>query len=43
MRFAEEFDAVQRLAGAGMNERAIAQETGIPRRTRLDEFVGPKG
>lgn len=36
MRSAEEFDAVQRLIEAGMNDCAIARQTGIPRRTVWD-------
>jgi hypothetical protein len=33
MRSAEEFDAVQRLIDTGLNDCAIARQTGIPRRT----------
>jgi hypothetical protein len=36
MRSAEEFDAVQRLIDTGLNDCAIARQTGIPRRTILD-------
>ena len=36
VRSAEEFDAVQRLIATGMNDRAIARQTGIPRRTVCD-------
>jgi LAGLIDADG-like domain len=36
VRSAEEFDAVQRLIAAGMNDCAIARRTGIPRRTVCD-------
>jgi hypothetical protein len=36
MRSAEEFDNVQRLIAAGLNDCAIARETGIPRRTICD-------
>jgi hypothetical protein len=36
VRSAEEFDAVQRLIAAGMNDCAIARVTGIPRRTVCD-------
>jgi hypothetical protein len=36
MRSAEEFDAVQRLVAAGMNDCAIARQTAIPRRTVCD-------
>ena len=36
MRSAEEFDAVQRLIVDGLNDCAIARQTGIPRRTVLD-------
>ena len=36
MRSAEEFDAVQRLIAAGMNDCGIARQTGIPRRTVCD-------
>jgi hypothetical protein len=31
MRSAEEFDAVQRLINAGLNDCAIARQAGIPR------------
>lgn len=33
MRSAEEFDAVRRLIATGMHDQAIAERTGIPRRT----------
>jgi Homeodomain-like domain/LAGLIDADG-like domain len=33
LRSAEEFEAVQRLIATGMNDCAIARQTGIPRRT----------
>jgi hypothetical protein len=33
VRYAEEFQAVQRLIATGMNDCAIARQTGIPRRT----------
>ncbi|BBZ12932.1 LAGLIDADG family homing endonuclease [Mycobacterium branderi] len=33
MRSADEFEAVQRLISTGMNDCAIARQTGIPRRT----------
>jgi hypothetical protein len=33
MRSAEQYDAVQRLIAAGMNDCAIARETGMPRKT----------
>ena len=36
MRSAEEFEAVQRLITTGMNDCAIARQTGIPRRTVWD-------
>ena len=36
MRSAEEFNTVQRLIAAGMNDCAIARQTGIPRRTVCD-------
>jgi len=36
LRSAEEFEAVQRLLAKGMNDCAIARETGIPRRTVWD-------
>jgi LAGLIDADG-like domain len=36
VRSAEEFEAVQRLVAAGMNDCAIARQTGIPRRTVCD-------
>ncbi|HYB38399.1 MAG TPA: helix-turn-helix domain-containing protein [Mycobacterium sp.] len=36
MRSAEEFSAVQRLIAAGMNDCAIAQQTGVPRTTVCD-------
>ena len=36
MRDAEEFDAVQRLIAAGVNDCAIARQTGVPRCTVLD-------
>jgi hypothetical protein len=36
MRCAEEFNAVRRLIAAGMNDSAIARQTGIPRPTVCD-------
>ena len=36
MRSAEQFDSVQRLIATGMNDCAIARETGIPRPTVRD-------
>ena len=33
MRSAEEFEAVQRLIADGLNDCAIARQTGVPRRT----------
>jgi hypothetical protein len=36
VRSAEEFNTVQRLIAAGMNDCAIARQTGIPRRTVCD-------
>lgn len=36
MRFAEEFEVVQRLISAGLNDCAIARQTGIPRCTVRD-------
>src|SRR5581483_4479221 len=36
MRSAEEFDVVQRLIAAGLNDCAIARHTGIPRCTVRD-------
>ncbi len=36
MRPREEFEAVQRLIALGLNDCAIARQTGIPRRTVLD-------
>jgi hypothetical protein len=42
MRSAEEFDAVQRLIAAGVNDRAIARQTGIPRCTVRDWRCRPQ-
>ncbi|SRX94313.1 hypothetical protein MSP7336_02566 [Mycobacterium shimoidei] len=36
MRSAEEFEAVRALIATGMNDCAIARETGIPRPTVRD-------
>jgi len=40
VRSAEEFDAVKRLIAAGINDCAIARQTGIPRRTVCDWRYG---
>jgi hypothetical protein len=42
MRSAEEFDTVQRLISAGMNDCTIARQTGIPRRTVRDWRCKPQ-
>jgi hypothetical protein len=42
MRSAEEFEAVQRLISAGMNDCAIARQTGIPRCTVRDWRCKPQ-
>ena len=42
MRPAEEFDAVQRLIAAGVNDCAIARQTGIPRCTVRDWRCRPQ-
>jgi Homeodomain-like domain/LAGLIDADG-like domain len=42
MRSAEEFDTVQRLIAAGLNDCAIARQTGIPRRTVWDWRCRPR-
>jgi hypothetical protein len=42
MRSAEEFEAVQRLIAAGVNDCAIARQTGIPRRTVRDWRCRPQ-
>uniref|UniRef100_UPI000F0BB753 hypothetical protein n=1 Tax=Mycolicibacterium stellerae TaxID=2358193 RepID=UPI000F0BB753 len=41
MRSAEEFERVQRLVAAGLNDCAIARRTGIPRRTVRDMRAKP--
>jgi hypothetical protein len=42
MRSVEEFDAVHRLIGAGMNDCAIARQTGVPRCTVRDWRCRPQ-
>lgn len=42
MRPTEEFDAVQRLIAAGLNDCAIARQTSIPRRTVRDWRCRPQ-
>jgi hypothetical protein len=42
MRSAEEFETVQRLFAAGVNDCAIARETGIPRCTVRDWRCRPQ-
>ena len=49
MRSSQDFETVRGLALSGMNDCAIARETGIPLAVyrkaavaRLDEFVGPE-
>lgn len=42
MRSAEEFNAVKRLIAAGVNDCAIARQTGIPRRTVWDWRYSPR-
>jgi len=42
VRSADEFDAVQHLIAAGMNDCAIAPQTGVPRRTVWDWRCRPQ-
>jgi hypothetical protein len=42
MRSAEEFQTVQRLFAAGLNDCAIARQTGIPRCTVRDWRLRPQ-